>query len=470
MSVLQISTDSTTDSAWDRLEAFVAARRSARRPVENLEEFERELHGMFAAAEAEAIGGELTRFDLNSPVVEIGGVAHRQVLRCESTYLAASGPVRVMRSLYSTRQGDERAVCPMELGAGIVEGYWTPLAAKQAAWTVAHLTPKEGEALFATLGGMRPSRSSLDRLPKRLSEKWEKHRRGFESRLRSEEAVPRAAVSVAVSLDGVKIPVKGGENTPGKCWRGAYKYQEVGCATLSLYDSHGERLRTVRMARMPENYKKTVKSMLSAELQAVLSKRPDLRIVKVADAAIDPWSYLKDELPPGICIVDFYHAAEHLHEALQAAHGEGTPKCREEFERLRHVLRHDRRGAQRVIRSLIYLRGRHPHSQIIRRELAFFRKHRDKMAYAATAAKNMPIGSGVVEAACKTLATQRLRRSGMRWRHDGGQAILTLRALAQSDRFDRGWALLAHTYRQPVVLPRKVSALQRVTRNSKASV
>jgi hypothetical protein len=425
---------------------------------------------MFAAAEAEAVGLELARFDINSPVVEVDGVAHRQVLRCESTYLAASGPVRVMRSLYSTRQGNERAVCPMELGAGILAGYWTPLAAKQAAWTVAHLTPKEGEALFATLGGMRPSRSSLDRLPKQLSEKWERHRRGFELQLRSEETVPKEAVSVAVSIDGVKIPVKDGENTPGKCWRGAYKYQEVGCATLSLQDSRGERLRTVRIARMPENYKKTVKSMLTAELRAVLSKRPDLRIVKVADAAIDPWNYLKHELPPGICIIDFFHAAEHLHEALEAAHGEATPKCREEFERLRHVLRHDRRGVERVIRSLIHLRGRHPHSQTIRRELAFFRKHRDKMPYAETAAKNLPIGSGVVEAACKTLATQRMRRSGMRWRRDGGQAILTLRALAQSDRFDRGWALLAQTYQQPVALPKKVAALQRFRRLQRASV
>ena len=470
MAVLQISAGKATQTAWDRLEAFLAARRSARRPVEDLETFERELHGMVAAAEAEAIGQELARFDVDSPVVEIDGVAHRRVLRCESTYLAASGPVRVMRSLYSTRQGDERAVCPMELNAGVVEGYWTPLAAKQAAWTVAHLTPKEGEALFATLGGMRPSRSSLDRLPKQLSERWEKHRRGFESTLRSEERVPREAVAVAVSLDGVKIPVKDGEAAAGKYWRGPCKFQEVGCATLSLYDARGERLRTVRMARMPENYKKTVKGMLAGELRAVLSQRPDLRIVKVADAALEPWSYLKNELPPGICIVDFYHAAEHLHTGLQAAHGEGTPKCREEFERLRHVLCHDRRGVERVIRALIYLRSRHPHNKRLRLQLAFFRKNRDKMAYAATAAKNLPIGSGVVEAACKTLATQRLRRSGMRWRHDGGQAILTLRSLAQSERFDRGWALLAKTYRQPVALPKKVAVLQSIRRCQKVSV
>ena len=62
-------------------------------------------------------------------------------------------------------------------------------------------------------------------------------------------------------------------------------------------------------------------------------------------------------------------------------------------------------------------------------------------------------GSGVVEAACKTLVTQRLKRSGMRWRQAGGQAILTLRALIQSKRFDSAWELLSGTYRRAVTIP-----------------
>ena len=74
-------------------------------------------------------------------------------------------------------------------------------------------------------------------------------------------------------------------------------------------------------------------------------------------------------------------------------------------------------------------------------------------------AQNLPIGSGVVEAVCQTLATQRLKRSGMRWRHAGGQAILTLRALAQSDRFDRAWQMLGATYKREVALPDNVIAL-----------
>jgi hypothetical protein len=71
--------------------------------------------------------------------------------------------------------------------------------------------------------------------------------------LRAGETVPAEAVSVAVSLDGVKIPIRNGTARPGSYWRGPCKFQEVGCGTMSYYDADGERLHTVRVARMPEN-------------------------------------------------------------------------------------------------------------------------------------------------------------------------------------------------------------------------
>ena len=72
------------------------------------------------------------------------------------------------------------------------------------------------------------------------------------------------------------------------------------------------------------------------------------------------------------------------------------------------------------------------------------------MRYLEFTEQGWPIGSGMVEAACKTLVTQRLKRSGMRWNTDGGQAILTFRSAAQSQRFDRAWNLVASAYRTDV--------------------
>ena len=231
--------------------------------------------------------------------------------------------------------------------------------------------------------------------------------------------------------------------------------------TVSYYDCHGERLCTRRMARMPEPNKATLKSQLTAEVMGALSQRPDLRVIKVADGAPDNWSYLGEMLPFGEEVLDFYHVAEHLGAALGAAYGEGTPTYQERVETLSEVLRDAPEGVETVMGALCRLRTRYPRRKAIHKALAYFREHRHRMRYASLRAQHLPIGSGVVEAACKTLVSQRLKRSGMRWRTAGGQAILTLRALCQSERFERAWSLLGETYKRSVTLPRNVIAFKR---------
>ena len=439
------------------------------RPVvdEGFERVERELHERFVEAEREVLGELLERLDVDVPSVEIGERRYHRVLDSTETYTTAVGAVKVRRTLY--RCGRERAVVPMELRAGMVEGHWTPLAARQASCVVAQMTPKEGETLLRELGNMAPSKSSLDRLPKALSARWEANREPFESTLRDVSVVPDEAVTVAVSLDGVMVPMKDGcrankrerSRAAGRRTNGPAGYREASCATLSFYDAEGERLDTLSMGRMPEPKKATLKTMLSAELDAVLGKRPDLHIVTVADGARDNWRYLDALAPEATAVVDFYHATEHLKAALDARYGENNATGRAQFHKLRHVLRDDADGVEKVIRALDYQRKKFPRRTRIGEVLRYFRRNRHRMRYADTQARHLPIGSGVVEAACKTLVTQRLKRSGMRWRHAGGQAILTLRALMQSSRFDQAWASLSNTYRQDVAVPDNVVAFPR---------
>ena len=459
------------ESALVKLQRFLEERRAAK-PVEDFERFERELHSLCGNVEREIAAEELARLDMDVPMIKVEGVPHRRVVRCPDTYFGAAGELRVTRTLYSTRDEGERAVSPMELRAGIVEGRWTPLAAKQAMWVVAHMTPQEGEDLFQMLGGMAPSKSSLDRLPKQMSERWELARKRFEEELRAQEPVPENATTVAVSLDGVLVPMKDGQRQAkryaalarGKEQRGPAGYQEVGCGTVSFYDRQGERLATKRLGRMPEHKKATLKGMLREELLAALAQCPELQVVAVADGAKDNWTFLGEELLAGvegvrlIEVVDFYHAAEQLHRALEAAYGEASPECAAQFQKLRHILREQSGGVEKVIRALEHLQRRRRGRTTIVRVRKFFCRNRRRMNYATWAAAGLLIGSGVVEAACKTLATQRMKRSGMRWREDGGQAILTFRGLVQSDRFERAWKLLARTDKLTVTLPTNVVA------------
>ncbi|MBK6515594.1 MAG: hypothetical protein IPG04_16165 [Polyangiaceae bacterium] len=103
-------------------------------------------------------------------------------------------------------------------------------------------------------------------------------------------------------------------------------------------------------------------------------------------------------------------------------------ESRRKFADLRHVLLEDPEGVTKVIRALTYLRNKHPGKTDVAKELAYFRKRRDRMRYAELREQGLPIGTGVTEAACKTLVTQRMKQSGMRWGKEGGQAILNLRA------------------------------------------
>jgi hypothetical protein len=192
-----------------------------------------------------------------------------------------------------------------------------------------------------------------------------------------------------------------------------------------------------------------------------LPGNPQIAVVKVADGAPDNWSYLGETLPFGVEVLDFYHATEQLGAALGAAYGEGTRPYQERWETLRTVLRDDPQGVDKVIGALERLRTRYPRRQALHKALAYFREHRHRMRYADLRLHNLPIGSGVVEAACKTLVSQRLKRAGMRWRTEGGQAILTFRALCQSERFERAWPLLVKTYQRSVSLPQKVIAFSK---------
>ena len=171
---------SSETHAMDQLQDFLRQRRAAREPVEDLTAFAQERHRLFVAAEREALSHARARFALDVPALEVDGERYHRVLRCATTYNSAAGPVRVERSLYRSPQGGH-AVCPLELRTGLIEGAWTPLAAKQAVWVVAPLTPPEGEALLALLGNMTPSKSTLARLPKALSARWEAQRPRLEA-------------------------------------------------------------------------------------------------------------------------------------------------------------------------------------------------------------------------------------------------------------------------------------------------
>ena len=476
-------------ASFAKLQGLLTARRNegCAEAKMTFEAFEVELGQAVRGLENELKSADLTRYDVDADAVIVDGKAWRKCLEKQpKTYLSSSGPVTVARNLYRPADGG-KCICPLELRAGIIGGLYTPVLARQVSYMMGHMTSDATSTLFTELGISGPSSSSCDRLPKLLSAVWESTREIWEDALRQQEVVPAEASVVAVSLDGVMVPDKDAQRD-AKAKRDAAKkqglskqlsgpagYREVGCGTVTLYDEDANRLDTVRYGRAPESKKKTLTEQLDAELASILAVRPDLEVVALADGAEENWrSFDRPVYENATKIVDHGHASQHLRAAMAAYYGEKTVAGRAEYERLRILLRDQPGGADDVIAELSRLsrkmcgKRRQRCRKLLNAERTYFQNQRDRMDYAGYQARGLPIGSGVVEAACKTLATQRLKRSGMSWR-DGKQAILTIRSLQQSHRWTAAWALLSAHFRVEVIAVRKHGHLRELTPAKKAA-
>lgn len=250
----------------------------------------------------------------------------------------------------------------------------------------------------------------------------------YHTQLIHEELVPKEARSCAVSLDGVMVGMKP-EHSPLAESITKTQWKEASCGTISFFDAQGRRLSTIQYGRMPEHKKATQKELLRLHTEHILKQRPDLQLVHVADGSQDNWTFFDEDMPLGVQVTDFYHASEYLKEAFDAAYPKDSDKARSKFKHYQTILRDELDGINRVLRALRYLRDQHKGNKTIITSLTYFTNNQHRMRYAQAKKKNLPIGSGIVEAACKTLVGQRLKRAGMSWSFDGAQGVLTMRSL-----------------------------------------
>lgn len=284
---------------------------------------------------------------------------------------------------------------------------------------------------------MCPSVASLVRLYEAAGRRWKEIADDALVTIRDGEDVPREAAVATMQMDGVMVAM--GQRKKKQA-HGAVEWKEASCATISLGTADGTLLRTVRHARMPEPNKVKLKQLVSDNVTSLLARRPDLKLVAVAKGAQDHWRYFDRTFPQAEQVLDFFHAAEHLKEAVDHAYGKDSDHGTRRWQALRGILLNDADGVDRVITSLDDLR-RH-YSPAVDNTLGDFRNNRHRMRYASFRARDLVIGSGLVEATNKLIVTQRMKGSGMIWGQSGGQAILSLRTLVQSERFQPAWEIL----------------------------
>ncbi|MFL7793534.1 MAG: ISKra4 family transposase [Anaerolineae bacterium] len=170
-------------------------------------------------------------------------------------------------------------------------------------------------------------------------------------------------------------------------------------------------------------------------------------VVVLGDGAEWIWNRIARFCDRPVEIVDFYHASEHVWQAGQALYGEGTIETEEWVtQRLEELIEE---GPVSLLNSLWLATPKAPAEarEILRRQINYFSKHKERMRYPALKEAGYHIGSGSVESACKRIIGARLKQAGMIWTPEGAEAMAQLRAAVLSDRWDPFWAHYDRTTR-----------------------
>ncbi len=156
--------------------------------------------------------------------------------------------------------------------------------------------------------------------------------------------------------------------------------------------------------------------------------------VALSDCGSGVDDFLRVNFPRAVRIADFDPVAEHLGDLAKAWFPGDAEAINELSEKWCHRLKHE--GGPAVLAELKALdrTGRSASALEVHRQVTqYIGNHQDRMDYPTYLQAGWQIGSGHIEAACKTVVNERLKRSGMGWREEGADAVCHLRALFKSD-------------------------------------
>lgn len=387
--------------------------------------------------------------DIDADRILVDGEPHAKVGRYEATYYTREGPVEVTRSLFRKRGVRNAAtVDTVSLRVGAVDG-WLPQTAKAAAFLMQQGTSREAEATSRAVGVLPYSRSSFERVAHGVGERYRVVRYDVEDALIHEYVIPKGARSVSVSLDRVAVPFEEAKLRPaGRPRKGAPKrpidrvWHMVYVATATLHDRNGEALHTIRYGRVPDYGSEDLVAGMLGDVKALLKRRPKLRVVLLTDGAPDMVNALDEQFTADalgtqpLRMVDFWHVAEKLAAAARVIHGKSADSV---VSAWKMTLLNTIRAPELIKRDLVASKKSDVvvgDEKPVHAAITYLENQVDRMNYVAARTAGLPIGSGNVEATCKSLVGQRLVRSGSRWKPATAQHIIDLRALALSSRWD----------------------------------
>lgn len=358
------------------------------------------------------------------------------------------GPVKVRRGYYHCGECGQ-GVAPGDKQLDIVGTMFSPGVRRLMGLVGGKESFDEGRRDLEELACIKVQTKSVERVAEGIGEQIEAAGQKERDKAVASHIVPIKSIpKLYVSFDGTGVPVTRRE-TEGRQGKGEHaeagtREAKLGCVfTQTELDEKGRPKRdeasTTYVGAIETAEEFGWRIYGEAERRGV---RRAEQVVVVADGALWIWNVADEHFPGSIQIVDLYHAREHLSDLSKVVYGVGTSRAKQWSAALQLEL--DKGNVERVIGRMRRLRPASEQIQNeVRRAINYFDNNKERMRYRKFREMGLFVGSGVIEAGCKTITGQRLKRSGMKWSLRGANAIIALRCAQLSGRWEEFWAARA---------------------------
>jgi hypothetical protein len=375
--------------------------------------------GVLATAEA------LKQFDTDGSPLVLGATRMTSKGQEPKTYQTPYGEAEVARHVYQTGEGGA-TFCPLERDARIILTS-TPRFAMQlshkygeggAPRVLKDLASNHGRTVSLSL--VQDTAAAVAAVVQLKEESWH-------------YATPKLPVpicTVSIGVDGTcMLMVDDGK-------------RQAMVGTISLYDKEGERQHTIYVAATPEYGKEAFYQRMTREIEHVMKLYPHAHRTGVADGSEDNWTFLRPYISDEC--VDFYHVTAYLYWVAKAVHPRSHEGRQAWLDESCHKLKHEKGYAKVLLAEMQNLPTAGLSETVVeelQKATTYFSNHHQQMQYAERREANRPIGSGVTEAACKTIVKMRMCRGGAKWKEEGAAGVLSLRTLIYTEgRWEQFWA------------------------------
>jgi hypothetical protein len=385
-----------------------------------------------------------------------------------TTYYSVFGKVRFWRHSF-TAPGHE-GLCPLDAELSLPAHCYSDLLREWAVYGTTDESYRESQTVLERILGVSLSLQALER---GVAEAGQDVTPFYEQPAES-TTPPLVETILVVQADGKGVPmVQLPPQTPsvrlGKGQKRTKKKEAVvtGLYSIAPYCRTPQEVVAVllqdpgrpEVALRPRPVGKELRATLAGKAEAMsclaqrVAQRDGAHIqqrVALTDGAEALPQQVVAHVPAYTLILDVIHATEYLWDTANALLGETHPQ---RTAWVRAYLEALLAGQIEAVITALEAEGKDPactvtQRQVVRRTVGYYRRNRPYMCYDEYLAQGWPIGTGVVEGACRHLVKDRMEQSGMRWTQDGAQGVLDLRAVRINGHWDRYWQFHRHQQHQ----------------------